>query len=651
MKISMNFFRKAVSISLVLAIFATFLALSTGCPPSDKSPTPPENGTSENGIIQPETFSWDTQRRVPRWRLGSQINWIKNSTWDEAIERSETSGKPIFCYISSYDSDLTSTIEDGILAPDIWGQTISELFVPWELDWWEAPSLAQLFLGNISTPAILILIPGTDIQTGEQGLITLDYWAGNDILSWPLHDQLIPLDNPDSIARIDEFIATVTGDMSLEIFGVNEIAFDEELDVEVHVADLFEEIHNKLLAGEDLWPEECLWLTYKLGHDDDTLEKLGELIETWQGRIDSLGTGLVWMPDSVFVPAAGHAIDPERNLIAFLVASVIGDYPVNPYKLTDSLKFMVTAQSGVYAGGFPAFMDIRSTHEGGSDYIDDGMQLEGLSYIEGRLLNPTMGPRDIMWVNARQMASLLEIVTSSPEIMTMDTQSGTKVLDFIEPVSSSILDAILENLGEPGSLTMEEQIYLIDFMNRVYQLTASSDVIYAAEEIATALVEREIAEGEVGRLVPLYPDMVIALHNFGWLMELEDVKECAREIAETGVKYSSGYDYLDRVRMAYAWDVVHSTCVHTTVISAPDDEVGLEMLMIGLERWDPGKVSQIVTPGVDDDLIERKWYTDMGKAAAFVCVDDMCKMPSFDGETLQKTLDEVFSDMHKSAEE
>lgn len=648
MKMSASTFRKAVSITLVFSIFLTFLVVTTGCPPAAQTP---ENGTevaNGNGEQEQEAFSWDTQRRVPRWRLGSQITWIKSDTQDEAIAQSKSSGKPILLYISNYESDLTRTIEEGLFGNEAYIDKIANNFVAWELDWWEAPSLAQSFLGDYPAPAVFIAAP----WTGPNRCLVIDFWTGTDVLSWPLHGQENPSENPDSETRIAQFTQAITNPSGVKIYDIDEIPYDAEMDTDAYVETMFESIHQKLLNGDDLWPEEALWLAYRLGYDETSSQKIADVVATWKSRISALGNDIVWMPDSVFVEGSGHAVDVERNLTAFLTASAVNKiYPVNPFKLTDSLKFMITGETGVYAGGFPPYLDIRSVLEGGSEYIGDDADLAGLDFVEGRLLNPTMGPRDITWVNARTMSSLLEIAMASPDIMDMTTASGTKVSEFIVPVSKAMLDAVLEKAGDPESMTLEERIHIIDLINRVYQLTASSEIIYKAEEIAKVLVEDEFGDEEIGKLVPHYPDMAITLHNFGWLMELEDYKKAAREISEEGVRYSSGYDYIERVRMAYAYDVVHSTCVHTTVISAVDDAVGLELLKIGLEKWDPGKVSQIVTPGVDAKLLERKGYADMGQAAAFVCIDSMCKMPAFDGESLRKTLLEVYTEIHEPEKE
>ena len=653
MKMSASTFRKAVSIALVFSIFLTFLIVTTGCPPAAQTPDNGTEVTNGNGEQEQAAFSWDTQRRVPRWRLGSPITWIKSDTDDEAIAQSESSGKPILLYISNYESDLTRTIEEGLFSNEVYIDKIRNNFIAWELDWWEAPSLAQIFLGKNPAPAVFVVLPGTNPTSGDKGCMVLDFWVGSDILSWPLHGQENPSENPDSDARIAEFKTALTNPAGIETSAVDEIPYDAEMDPDAYVETMFESIRQELLNGEDLYPEEALWLAYRLGYDEESSQKIADVVATWKSRINALGNDIVWMPDSIFVEGSGPAVDVERNLTAFLAASAINkQYPVNPFRLTDSLKFMITSESGVYAGGFPPYLDIRSVLEGNSEYIGDDADLSGLDFVEGRLLNPTMGPRDIAWVNAHVMSSLLEIVMASPDIMDMTTASGTKVSEFIVPVSKAMLDAVALKAGEPASMTLEERIYIIDLMNRVYQLTASSEIIYKAEDIAKALVEDEFGDEEVGKMVPLYPDMAITLHNFGWLMELEDYKKAAREISEEGVRYSSGYDYIEQVRMAYAYDVVHSTTVHTTVISAADDPVGLELLKIGLEKWDPGKVSQIVTPGeVDAKLLERKGYADMGQAAAFVCIDSMCKMPAFDGESLRKTLLEVYTEIHEPEKE
>ncbi len=627
---------------LVAVFLMIFSFMAAGCP----SPQQSDTSTAAVEEIDSRDFTWDTVRRLPRWRFGSSIQWHRTGERATVIGESRENEKAIFCYISRYDSDVTATIEDGVFNSDAWGQEISDNLIAWEIDWWENPELAQEIIGFGNAPALFMLVPSGDESSEEFRVV--DRWEGDELLKFPLHDELLPFENPLAIERIEYFWEigmqpedNVPGDDGIQS-EINpdpeEFTFAQRKIISVRLAD-----------GQDVSPEECLYVSYGYRGDEAVTNQVINRVDSWGAYLDAIGPDLIWMPDDAFIEGSGWAIDPNRTIKAALCATAVDtDWPFDYAGLMNAIRAMLTSPSRKYIGGFPAYFDIRSTLEEGPQYIDDDSPLPPLVHV--LLEDPMKGPRDIAWVNARTMASIIEIFNADPELVKLPFHEDRNVGEFFEPMCNIFFSAILEKAGNMNDLKLHERVYILDLLNRMYQRSGDILLLEMAGEIASEFPPENPEEWFDPHMYPFLPDLAIALHHYGWLAEDEAAREAADYITEEIIQYATSFGRMDQVRIAYAYDIVHAKCLHIGIVSSLEDETGIDLLVEALHGWDPAKVAQILDPERDAELIEHKGYTDMGQAAAFVCIDDMCYMPAKNIEDLRETIRMVYEDLASEAE-
>jgi len=627
--------KDTLKLTLFSFIKATLLALLvisfTGCVP----PASQQVADDPDVPVQPE-FTWATDAGVPRWRSLSPIRWLRTDESEEAINQSRTTGKPILCYISRYDSDLTGTVEDGLLSADTWGESISENFIAWEVDWWRDPEFAQGLLGNMQPPALFVLIPDPNGTSDELGIV--DFWVGTELLKFPLHDSILPLENPAAHERISAFATTGWDELlsiDLERWDINPDEFTGE-----YMYDLA----CRLTDYEDLFPVECLTALYKYQNNDAIMAEIANRITAWSSYFNAQWFEL--FPDERFVIGSGWSIDLTKITNAVICAEYSGsDWPVQDRVYLNWLKLLIYSPSET-GGGFPTYVDMRNTFDDTLPYLDDESEFpldwSGTAGIPG-------GPRDVVWVNARMLGRITRLLNAYPstaEILPDTTIPAITFGEFMDKWTPLMIDAMLETAGAPESMSLPDKAYLLDLLNQYYQRTSEIRLLELAGEIAATFPPENPDQWFDPWQAPFLPDLAVALHHYGWLAESESAREAAVYIAEEGIPYAPGFGTEVEARFAYAYDVVNSKCLHVGVLSTPDDALGLTLLTRSLTGWDPRKIAQILYPERDADLLELKGYVDMGRTAAMICVDDMCFMPAFDTESLDETLQEALGDFY-----
>jgi uncharacterized protein YyaL (SSP411 family) len=187
-------------------------------------------------------------------------------------------------------------------------------------------------------------------------------------------------------------------------------------------------------------------------------------------------------------------------------------------------------------------------------------------------------------------------------------------------------------------MKLPDRVYLLDLLNQAYQRTADISYLEKAGEIAEYFDPEETDTWFEPTMYVMLPDLAIALHHYGWLAEDEGPRDAADFITEEGPYYTAGFpEYYDTM-LAYAYDVVHTKCIHIGIVASPDDELARELLAFSLEEWEPRLVAQILDPERDTELIEHKGYASTGETSAFLCIDDVCFMPSHDTEDLGENI-------------
>jgi len=622
-------------VALMLSAFMT-----QGCPPADKKPVVDKTPTVEQ--VPPTGFTWDTVRLEPRWRLAGPIKWHRTSEKDAVIQESDSGQKAILCYVSRYDSGLTETIEGGLFRADSFGQQIADNMITWEINWWDDPGLAQRLMGASEAPALLVLKPSPD--AGTDGFAVIDRWVGEDLRAFPLHGEPTPPTSADAQQRMKSFWSsprTIQSDIAGLAEAFQTSTSEEEMDA--FLAAQRGKL-NAVLAGTDgFFPEECLYSEYRIGSDEALSGEIRKLIDEWHEFSDPEGG---WLPDKAFSSETAWLIDPYRNLLTALCAMGVGtSWPLDSPILMESVKDMVILQDGNLGGGFPAYIDIRNTFEEGPDYVSD---TSGPKTMPGRKVT---GPRDIVWVNARALAAFLRVVASDPEISKLELAPDLTANDLVDRFSGEMAKSLLERAGDVGEMSFVDRVYLLDMLNQMYQRTADIEFLRKAGDIAATFDPGKPQEWFDPRMSPFLPDLAIALHQYGWLAEDEKARSAADLVTELAIRYAGMFGEMDRMRLAYAHEVVHSKCLHIGVVAPLNDELGRELLKVAQGGWDPGKVAQILDPTRDAKLIEAKSYAVMERASAFVCIDDVCYMPSHDADVLQETLQMAYEDLAAEAEQ
>ncbi len=623
-------------VALMMSAFVT-----QGCPPADKKPIVDKTPTVEK--VPPTGFTWDTVRREPRWRLAGPIKWHRTNEKDAVIQESNSGQKAILCYVSRYDSGLTETIEGGLLRADSFGQQVADNMVTWEINWWDDPGLAQRLMGGSDAPALLVLKPSPD--AGADGFVVIDRWVGEDLRAFPLHGEPAPPTSADAQQRIKSFWSS-PGTIQSDIAGLAE-AFQtstSEEEMDAFLSAQRGRLNRKIEGTDGFSPEECLYSIYRMGSDEARTARITQSDEWRKAFID-----LIYhysTPDEAYSSEAGLVIDPNRDLLTVLCAMAVGTVmPVFEKKLMESVKSTVILQDGNLGGGFAAYIDLRNTFEEGPDYVSD------TSDPETPIGRQMTGPRDIVWVNARALATVLRVVASDPEMSKLELGPDLTVNDLVDRFSGEMSKSLLERAGDVGEMSFVDRVHLLDMLNQMYQRTSDIEFLKKAGDIAATFDPGKPQDWFDPRMSGFLPDLAIALHQYGWLAEDEKARNAADLVTELAIRYAGMFGDMDRIRLAYAHEVVHSKCLHIGVVAPLSDELGRELLKTAQGGWDAGKVAQILDPTRDAKLIEAKSYAVMGKASAFVCIDDVCYMPSHDAEVLQETLQMAYEDLAAEAEQ
>ncbi len=612
---------------ILILLAVTSPLIFTGCP----GPlAPPE-------VI--EEFSWADFNETTRWRSLSPIEWHGTYDSEAVFAEAESTGKPILCYVSRYESDLTATIEDGLFSEDAWGEVISEKFIAWEVNCWENPDQGQWFLGGANDPAIFVM-PAISGDGDEFAI--LDAWFGTDILSFPLHEGILPLDNPEAEARF-----TYLADAGPEDAYIPELPMFD-LEGEEFVSMRLGDLLDGLDYGEGFYPSDCLYMIIATANDESAQTELRNRITAWGSYMISVDEEAVWIPEDAYIPGFGWRIDPIQTLDAIICAIAADlDWPVNKDAFLNRIGEL-SAFNTENGGGFPPYFDVRSTFSENQDYLTDESSILETST---RLIDPIPGPQDIVWVNASIMADLVRLVNIDPELSASSFNGDSTFGEAMTGIAIEMIDYILENPTSTESPDIYEQTYLLDLLVQVYQRTADRSYLDKAGEIAGTFSPEEPELWFYPDSLPCLPDLAIALHQYSWLAEDEAAREAANYITEEAIPYAPGFDITIQNRLAFAYDITHSKCLHVTIIGSPDDEAAQDLLAASLTGWDPRKLAQIVDPELDTELFERKGYPAFEETAAWMCVDDICWMPSYDAETLLESVQEGLDELNAAGED
>lgn len=623
-------------LSIVMITAITGISV-IGCPGPSKIS---QEDKSDAAKPQIGKFSWDTTRHQSRWTKDSPIGWLKTNDKDEVINASRSSGKPILAYVSRYDSPLTASIEETVLKGDTWGTLIKEHFIPWKVDWWENPAQALEILFIDPAPALVILKPSPDTSSSE--LRRLDIWTKEDVLAFPLHNTFMPVGDA---AALDKLASYAKIDFaSLE----NPKVMGAQVDANGFVSIKLKLARAKLGLGKNILPEEALLLTFEQLVSGTREEKLGPAIHKWAMKIPDYGVASVWLPDEAFSPGSGWAIDPVRNIKGLTCGIGYGaDLPIPAQVLSEKIGGLLGAFEGDPGGGFPAFIDIRNTFHDNISYLTDAPELP--PDIIRPFQNMVLGPRDIVWTNAKMLAWWLRVNKWNKELFDLGKEDNRVAMGKIPLIALELMAAILDKAGDVTKMTFPEKVYILDALNEMYQFTGDVDYLNKAGEIAACFPSENPESWFNPVMFPLLPDLAMALHFYGWLAESEDARKSARYITQHAVQYAASYPEIDGTWLAYAHRVVNQKCIHAAVMAKSGNQKVRECLTAALQGWDPRKIAQFLDVERDAKLIEKKGYITDAELAVFICIDDACYPPVSEAAKVTETLKTVMSDLMEEA--
>ena len=618
-------------LNLIPFLFVAAITLSsliTACPG-------PEKTRDENGAVASGKFNWDTTAREPRWRVHSDIEWYETADRAVVFNESRSSGKPILAYVSSIDSDLTLTIEDGIFPSDMWGAIIREKFIAWEVDRWVSPSMAYEIAEYTSPPGLYVLKPSQDKNSSD--FQVLDSWTGQELLKFPLHAEILPLQNPAATEAIDRFAKSeyqpgMTGLINERIVEPDDFA-----------AEKIEEILKKLRDQEGIYPEEALLLAYRNVYYGLETPGLIEHIIDWKDYREENFPEIAFLPNDAFLFKGGWAIDTDRTLQAAIGAALLDQDMGISGTLADWMHQSVKLESGEDGGGFAPIYDIRGTYASDFGYLDDNsIPDSGETYGYD---DAVPGPRYTVWANARAISSLIELARADEKFRDAALPDGGKAIELLMTEIHAMLPEMEKMAGEPDSMPLEDKIYLMELYNDKYQFSGSIDLLQKAGAIASTFKVENSSKWFDRRMFPLLPDLALALYRYGWLAEDEDAREASEFIVETAVKYAGGYGRTDNARLAFACDVIDAPSIHISILGPIDDDSSRDLLAVSLDGYDPRRIAQILDPERDAELIEAKGYYAMDDVVAFLCIDDACYPPVKESEELKETIAGVAEDI------
>jgi hypothetical protein len=621
---------KKLTITLAIHFSLMFALAISGCP----GPEPAPDGPSGNGGQVTDTeFIWDTAIKTPRWRLESPVEWRGTGDMQSVFQEHADSGKPVLIYVSSIDNDLTATIEGDIFSADAWGPAINEKFIPWEVDRWVNPALAYDIAATTPLPAIFVAKLGTDPENDAHGdLVIVDSWFGSSLLSFPFHEGVLPVDDPEAIALIDSY------GTSDEIYQSKPIMISSVFNKDSYVDDIVAEIQHKLDEGEAIYPEESLLLAFKHKAYGVEAEGLESHVNSWDEYMAEYFPNLGFMPEDAYGTGGGWTITPSRTLYAVMTSSILGMSPNLDSELSGWVEGSLSLEDGKSGGGFSPFYDIRNTYTAGSEYIDDNSDPGSVESID---LGSTMtGHRNLIWSNASILANLLKLANTDEEFGSMQV-GGSMMREFLLKNAS----LIIKSAESQSDITLSDKIYLLDLYNQYYQATADIDVLNSSGDIAAGFKSENIDSWFNSDYFPLYSDFALSLHHYGWLAHDTDALDSAKAITDKCLDVSSMYSYINQVKLAYAYDVVHSMSIHVSILGPPSDPISRELLQTSLKGYDPRKLAQILDPERDGELIKEKGYYPQPDIVAFVCLDESCYMPSKTSEEVLNTLEIANTDL------
>ena len=181
------------------------------------------------------------------------------------------------------------------------------------------------------------------------------------------------------------------------------------------------------------------------------------------------------------------------------------------------------------------------------------------------LTSPSSGPRDLVWVNARDLTWWLRLNKGNASLYASEKTDSKPAVGFLPGPCDVMMDALLEKAGPVDSMKLADKIYLLSALDELYQYMGDIKYLNKAGEIAKTFPADVVKSGETKtstadkadswfdpKMLPMLPDLALALHYYGWRRRIRRQNFAARYITEHAVKYATAFSDLDQARLAYA---------------------------------------------------------------------------------------------------
>lgn len=621
-----------------IALILTFVAATFGCARDVTGSQSPDSEQSTG-----TQFEWDTSQPVPHWRDDSPIEWYGTDEQAEVFQEARSTGKPILCYVSQYMDLQTEELESEILSGEGWGNEIQDRFVPWEINYWEDPALALLIGGSAAqtmgglldaVPSLIILRPPSR-DSGLPSVVRI--WAGDRLLDFPVFGSELTV-APGTI-QADSLFDNLAGQPGVAFtYSGGNLGLTSYDAVKQTIEWNLASLHHG-----NSYPILFLCDSFNRLSTGNSIGDLAREIATWSSRVDEIddtnmihGLGFDGFP---FIDSMPFHYYVPGNLQATECAATFGlDYPVALDLLFGELFRMVATDDGTFEGGFAPYLDdgwILEEHEDNS-LLDTLLEPPNTPLLP--LNEASMGPRDIVWVNAFVLSSWLQLAYMDPDLGRVILPSGESTAEFLDAFAPVLLEVLEDRLDfdQPASIPLADRIYMLRLYNTLYRSTGDRSLLEKAGTIA-ATFPHDVRAGTVEAIgphnspeewydlayVPLIPDLALSLNEYGWLADDPEARATGSQLPDEALSLqllSTGA--VVSMTLGYVHDVVDSSCIHIGVVAPVDDPVGRELLNAALEGWDPRKVVQILDPERDADLVERFGFDAVERPVAYVAIDE-----------------------------
>jgi len=661
----------------------TLILILPGLSGCYKTSNIPDEDETEQSTQAADNLEGETTQSLPQWPNTSfplrefsmeplslsdrYDDWYSTNEMDEVIEASLESGKSIFCFINRRNEHVSWEIERQFLGSDEWRELLGEYFILCEVNIWENPTLALHLLNGAGSsedrittpkaPAIAILRVTDDPEPEISSAI--DLWPGFAFTVYscfPFHETDTGDDCPSEEMYYQPDDERVHGELQRlsQAEGIPFVCLPEE---EISASEAYRDIRewytryetDPEVIGRNGIPF-CMWLRFRELSEWIEIEDAEKEIDSWTGELNYLtldiyATRLLLRPGLYDYLQGGFLTTDVTISNTLQMIQCAADqgvaYPTPPQDVFREVQTIVSFDESSMQRGIPAYLDWI---ESNAQHLDEYNSVAEPVTVSRPQYQPLQGPTDIAWVNAKVMSEWLELVMTHPELGKIELDDGSTVNEYLDRLAPVLLSTVEEWIeAGPSEYNLTNNIWLLSLYNTLYMRNGDVELLEKAADIAE-IYSPATSDEWFDPCVPLqYAHLPVSLHQYACLSGNADVERAAQFICDLTLE-SLGwpeYDTDEQEDLLLNYEIVNSSCIRIGVVSSLDDELGWDLLYAAQEGWDPRKVTQILDPVRDSDLIESLGFESSSEPIAYVAIDDEIYSQTNDPNELREIIDEV----------